>query len=81
MHSIIHSFQFNRLLSHDIKFKRQPRLAVGGRLGNCQETFRLEIKAHEDPSPFTDREAVVDKGSTFHAIALQPFHSPVNRTV
>lgn len=33
MHSIIHSFQFNRLLSHDIKFKRQPRLAVG-RIGD-----------------------------------------------
>ena len=33
MHSIIHSFQFNGLLSHDVKFKRQSRLAVG-RIGD-----------------------------------------------
>ena len=45
--SFIHSFQFNRLLPHDVKFNRQPRLAVG-RIGdfavycsNCQEIISV----------------------------------------
>lgn len=51
----MHSFLFNRLLSHNLNIKCQPRVAIHlvSQTGYCHETCRLEIKAHEDSSLFT----------------------------